>query len=82
MKKAEEEKMKAEESKKKGEEAEAKKKVEEEKPKKKAEGEEARKKAEEAKNNENYLTKDDNIEVVSYTEDNMNLEKLRELELN
>ena len=73
MKNGEEEKKKAEE---------AKKKAEEEKAKKKAEEEEARKKAEEAKNNENDLTKDDNIEVVSFTEDNMNLEKLRELELN
>jgi len=68
-----EEMKKAEESKEKAEEAEAKKKAEEQK---------AKKKAEEAKNNENNLTKDDNIEVVSYTEDNMNLEKLRELELN
>ena len=68
-----EEMKKAEESKEKEEEAEAKKKAEEQK---------AKKKAEEAKNNEIDLTKDDNIEVVSYTEDNMNLEKLRELELN
>ena len=37
---------------------------------------------EEAKSNENDLTKDDNIEVVSYSEKDMNLEKLREIELN
>ena len=40
------------------------------------------KRIEEPKNLENDLALDDNIEVVSYSEYDMNLEKLRELELN
>ena len=37
---------------------------------------------EKAKNTEIDLTKDDNIEVVSYSENDMNLENLRQMELN
>ena len=86
----EEKRRKAEEEEtKRKEEEDARKKVEE--AKKKAEdeairnAEEDEKKAmEEAKKEEEDidLTKEDNIEVVSYCEENLNLENLREIELN
>ena len=86
LKKAEEEKKKAEEEKQKAEEErkreEELKKLEEEKQKAEEENQQIKEENQiETELTENDLTKDDNLELVGFSQDNMNLEKLRELEL-
>ena len=78
-KKREEERRRVEELKKAEEE---KQKAEEEKQKAERENQKIKEENQiETELTENDLTKDDNLELVGFSQDNMNLEKLRELEL-
>ena len=86
LKRAEEEKKRVEEERRRVEELkkaeEEKKKAEEEKQKAERENQKIKEENQiETELTENDLTKDDNLELVGFSQDNMNLEKLRELEL-
>ena len=86
LKRVEEEKKRLEEERRQVEELkkaeEEKKKAEEEKQKAEEENQKIKEENQiEAELTENDLTKDDNLELVGFSQDNLNLEKLRELEL-